>query len=154
MPKITKKSRLPAGDDATAPPSASVPRLKLSLRLLHGAEIAFGPGKAELLEAIARTGSISAAGKSMDMSYRRAWQLVDVMNRCFKSPLVETAKGGNRGGGARLTPLGAEALARSRAMEAAAWQVSQAYLGMFDGLMAEMPSSPKEDDEAAPPALG
>jgi molybdate transport system regulatory protein len=85
----------------------------------------------------------------MDMSYRRAWQLVDVLNRCFKSPLVETAKGGSRGGGAWLTPLGAEVLARYRAMEAASSQVAQAYLGMFDGLMAEMPITHQEDSEAA-----
>lgn len=136
MPKPTSHS-------GTGPaPAASAPMLKLSLRLLHGGEIAFGPGKAELLEAIARTGSISAAGKQMDMSYRRAWQLVDVMNRSFKGALVETAKGGSHGGGARLTPLGVEVLARYRAMDAAAKQVAQAYAGLFDGLMAAPPRSP------------
>lgn len=130
MPKITKKTRSPA-------PEAGTPRLKLSLRLMHGEEIALGPGKAELLEAIARDGSISAAGKSMGMSYRRAWVLVDVMNRCFKGPLVETAKGGSHGGGARLTPLGVEMLAHYRAMDTAAKQVAQAYLGLFVNQMAD-----------------
>jgi molybdate transport system regulatory protein len=133
MPKLSKKSHASAEDTALA----SQPKLKLSLRLLHGGEIALGPGKADLLEAIVRTGSISAAGKSMDMSYRRAWQLVDVMNRCFKSPLVETAKGGSHGGGAWLTPLGQEMLAHYRAMDAAAKQVAQAYMGLFANSMAD-----------------
>lgn len=113
------------------------PCLKTSLRLMYGGEIALGPGKAELLEAIRDAGSISAAGKGMDMSYRRAWQLVEVMNRCFKGPLVETAKGGSHGGGARLTPLGETVLARYRAMERAAKQVGEAYLGLFDNLFRE-----------------
>ncbi len=130
---------------ACEPQETSLPQLKLSVRLLHGDEIALGPGKAELLEAIARTGSISAAGKSMNMSYRRAWMLVDVMNRCFRSPLVETAKGGSHGGGARLSPLGEEVLAHYRAMDAAAKQVAMAYLGLFENLVAE--SSTKKDSD-------
>lgn len=140
MPKITKKSSLPAEDGANqtagAAPS-SLPRLKLSLRLMHGEEIALGPGKADLLEAIVRTGSISAAGKSMEMSYRRAWQLVDVMNRCFKGPLVETAKGGSHGGGAWLTPLGKEMLAHYRTVDSATQQVAKAYLRLFENMMAK-----------------
>ena len=75
-----------------------------------------GPGKADLLEAIAETGSISAAARQMRMSYRRAWILVDTMNTCFKKPLVDTSKGGADGGGARLTPLGTNVLARYRAL--------------------------------------
>jgi molybdate transport system regulatory protein len=144
MPKLKKKSTLPTSQivtqttDGTTP--SPVPRLKLSLRLLHGEEIALGPGKAELLEAISRTGSISAAGKSMEMSYRRAWVLVDVMNRCFKTPLVETAKGGSHGGGAWLTPLGVEMLAHYRAMDAAAKQVALAYIKLFENQMAETPA--------------
>lgn len=141
MPK-KKKLVTQAGDAEmlTAAPDQALPsrpRLKLSLRLLHGDEIALGPGKAELLEAITRTGSISAAGKSMEMSYRRAWMLVDVMNRCFISPLVETAKGGSHGGGAWLTPLGEEVLANYQAMDAAAKQVAMAYIGVFEHKMAE-----------------
>ena len=76
----------------------------LSFRLILGDDIALGPGKVQLLEAIRDTGSIAAAGRSMNMSYKRAWHLVDTMNRCFKSPLVETSKGGAHGGGAQLTP--------------------------------------------------
>lgn len=84
--------------------------LQIRARLMHGAEIAMGPGKAELLQAIADTGSISGAARKMGMSYRRAWLLVDTMNRCFVSPLVSSAAGGAQGGGAQLTPLGAEVL--------------------------------------------
>jgi len=141
MPKLKKKPALSTGEGETQASAMgggllpSQPRLKLSLRLMHGEAIALGPGKAELLEAIRRTGSISAAGKSMEMSYRRAWMLVDVMNRCFKSPLVETAKGGSHGGGARLTPLGEDVLAHYRAMDTAAKQVASAYIGLFENLM-------------------
>jgi molybdate transport system regulatory protein len=153
MPKLKKKSALSTSQIVTQPndgtaPIPAMPRLKLSLRLLHGEEIALGPGKAELLEAISRTGSISAAGKSMEMSYRRAWVLVDVMNRCFKTPLVETAKGGSHGGGAKLTPLGVEMLAHYRAMDAAAKQVALAYIKLFENQMAETTALTSED---APP---
>jgi len=82
--------------------------------------VAMGPGKADLLEAIAAAGSISAAGRAMNMSYRRAWQLVDMMNRSFAAPLVHSAAGGQHGGGARLTDMGKAVLERYRAMEAAA----------------------------------
>jgi len=87
------------------------------VRILSDEQIAFGPGKAELLEAIYRTGSISQAAKSMDMSYRRAWQLVDTMNQCFRSNLVDTQTGGTHGGGAVLTELGQVVLKKFRAME-------------------------------------
>ena len=149
MPKITKKSfaNISEAEIQTSAASDSIqpsPRLKLSLRLMHGDEIALGPGKAELLAAIADTGSISSAGKSMNMSYRRAWMLVDTMNRCFKSPLVETAKGGSHGGGAWLTPLGKEVLAHYQTMDSAAKQVAKAYLGLFDNFMAGQVIVPSE----------
>ena len=78
---------------------------------------AIGPGKAELIERIAQTGSISAAARAMGMSYRRAWQLVEALNRDFQKPVVLTAIGGQRGGGARVTPFGEEILALFRKME-------------------------------------
>lgn len=81
-------------------------RLKLKLQLYCDDEIAMGPGKAALLQAIARTGSISAAGRELGMSYRRAWLLVDTMNRCFAEPLVET----HSGAGAKVTATGESAL--------------------------------------------
>ncbi len=90
------------------------------LRVLLGASIAIGPGKADLLEAIAELGSISAAARRMGMSYRRAWLLVETMNTCFRQPLVEARRGGRAGGGARLSALGREALSRYRAMESKA----------------------------------
>lgn len=93
---------------------------KPRLRVLLGAAIALGPGKADLLEAIAASGSIAAAARGLGMSYRRAWLLVRTMNRSFRGDLVAAAPGGRRGGGAGLTPLGREVLAQYRAMEAKA----------------------------------
>ncbi|MFC5302398.1 winged helix-turn-helix domain-containing protein [Azospira restricta] len=93
--------------------AASGPRL----RVLLGASIAIGPGKAELLEAIGRSGSISAAAREMGMSYRRAWLLVEAVNAAFAEPVVATATGGSGGGGAQLTAFGAEVVARYRRME-------------------------------------
>jgi molybdate transport system regulatory protein len=78
-----------------------------------------GPGRADLLEGIAETGSIAAAGKRMAMSYKRAWGLVQALNEGFGAPLVETSRGGAEQGGARLTANGAFVLARYRAMQAA-----------------------------------
>ncbi len=86
----------------------------IKIRISHGKNIAFGPGKADLLDAIQQLGSISAAAKSMKMSYRRAWELVNVMNQCFKEPLVASATGGQHGGGASLTALGKSILQNYR----------------------------------------
>ena len=93
------------------------------IRILIGAIIAIGPGRADLLAAIARTGSISAAAREMKMSYRRAWLLVEAMNTAFRRPLVEALAGGRSGGGARVTELGAEVLRRYRMMEGKAARV-------------------------------
>lgn len=79
-----------------------------------------GPGKADLLEGIAETGSIAAAGRRMGMSYKRAWGLVEAMNEAFRGPVVTAAKGGAGGGGAALSPLGARVLAAYRGLEAKA----------------------------------
>jgi len=89
----------------------------LKIHLPHGNESAIGSGKADLLEAIQRAGSISAAARDMGMSYRRAWDLVDTMNRSFVQPLVETATGGSHGGGARVSDFGVEVLSRYRDLE-------------------------------------
>ncbi len=93
--------------------------LKLKLQLACGDSYALGPGKADLLDAIRQEGSISAAGRALGMSYRRAWLLVDEMNRCFTDPLVETLRGGGRERGARLTGTGTAMLAAYRELEAA-----------------------------------
>lgn len=92
--------------------------LKIKLQLFAGDERAFGPGRADVLAAIEREGSISAAGRSLGMSYRYTWMLVESMNRCFVERLVEAAPGGKRGGGAVLTEAGRRALAAYRALEA------------------------------------
>lgn len=76
-----------------------------------------GPGKADLLAAIDTTGSIAGAGRALGMSYQKTRHLLDQMNQCFKAPVAEAFKGGAQGGGARLTELGREALARYRGME-------------------------------------
>lgn len=102
-----------------------VPILKIKLQIYCGEEIAMGPGKADLLEAIAAQGSISGAGRAMGMSYRRAWLLVDAMNRCWRAPLVATTPGGAAKGGARLTPAGHTVLALYRQMQAAAQGLHQ-----------------------------
>ena len=106
---------------------------------MFGPEIAIGPGKADLLEAIAATGSISESARRMAMSYRRAWLLVDTMNRCFREPLVASATGGSGGGGASLTPFGRRVLARFRAMEAHVDRALRADLERFSELLADRP---------------
>ncbi|MCU0805323.1 MAG: LysR family transcriptional regulator [Burkholderiales bacterium] len=94
--------------------------LGVRLRVVLERGIAIGPGKADLLEAIAATGSIAAAARGMGMSYKRAWLLVETMNALFRAPLVDCAKGGRAGGGATLTALGDDVLAAYRRMEEAA----------------------------------
>jgi len=89
--------------------------LKLQIACADG--LALGPGKADLLDAIASQGSISAAARTLGMSYRRAWQLVDEMNRCFDPPVVETLRGGGAERGARVTPTGTDVLQAYREME-------------------------------------
>ncbi len=93
------------------------PRIQFRFRISAGNDIAVGPGKIDLLEAIDATGSITAAARLLGMSYRRAWLLVDTMNRCFRTPVVEAEAGGKRGGGARLTKLGTEVIERYRRIE-------------------------------------
>jgi molybdate transport system regulatory protein len=93
------------------------PLVRLRIRLAPGIDL--GPGKADLLEGILETGSISAAGRRMRMSYKRAWQLVDELNALFDAPLVAKSTGGAGGGGASLTRRGREVLQRYRRMHAA-----------------------------------
>lgn len=111
----------------------------LTLRLLGRSAAAMGPGKAELVERIAQTGSISAAAREMGMSYRRAWQLVEALNAAFREPVVTTEIGGRRGGGARVTRYGAGLVARFRAMEARASRAIAADLRL---LSAELRKDP------------
>lgn len=91
---------------------------RLKLRLEFAAPLTLGPGKARLLELIDRLGSISAAGREMGMSYKRAWSLIEEMNSAFTLPVVDSSRGGTGGGGARLTDTGKEVLLRFRKLEA------------------------------------
>jgi molybdate transport system regulatory protein len=102
--------------------------LKIKIQILCGPEIAMGPGKADLLDAIRAHGSISAAGRAMGMSYRRAWLLVDVMNRCWQDKLVGTVPGGGRERGAQVTPAGEAILAAYRAMQSAATDAAAPHM--------------------------
>lgn len=112
--------------------------LQIRARLMAGDDIAMGPGKADLLAAIAATGSISGAARQMGMSYRRAWLLVDTMNRCFREPLVSSAAGGSQGGGARLTPLGEEVLNKYRALEQALDSAARTHADALRKLLARL----------------
>ena len=91
---------------------------RITLRIDFDEDRAVGPGKIRLLELLGETGSISAAGRAMGMSYRRAWLLVDALNQTFRQPVVQTRGGGIGGGGADLTAFGADLVANYRAMEA------------------------------------
>jgi molybdate transport system regulatory protein len=114
--------------------------LRLRVVLRHGA--ALGPGKIDLLEAIAETGSIRAAGSRFKMSYRRAWGLVAELNGMFKTPLVVAETGGRGGGGARLTPLGHTVVERFRRMEANSWSaVERDFRVLSKALAKESPGS-------------
>src|ERR1700709_289910 len=95
--------------------AAATDRLSIRLHLASGARI--GPGKVAVLEEIGRSGSISAAGRALRMSYRRTWQLVEDLNRSLGTPVVETAAGGSGGGGAVLTAAGMAIITRYRAIE-------------------------------------
>jgi molybdate transport system regulatory protein len=97
--------------------ASAKPLPQLSVRIDLDAEDRIGPGKIQLLEKIQQFGSISAAGRAMDMSYKRAWDLVDEINRICRQPAVERQTGGKNGGGAALTPFGASLVARYRKIE-------------------------------------
>lgn len=119
--------------------------LKLKAQLFCGDEPALGPGKAMLLDAIVAEGSISAAGRALGMSYRRAWLLVDGMNRCFAERLVETTAGGGRDRGAKLTAAGHAALAAYRRLEAALSAATEGEpLNTLRSMLRDHPIAPGE----------
>jgi molybdate transport system regulatory protein len=98
---------------------------RAAIKIDFGTEVRLGPGKVRLLELIAETGSISAAARQMEMSYRRAWLLIDEVNGIFGHPVVETAAGGTGGGGAKITPLGEAVIAAFRDIENTATELVQ-----------------------------
>lgn len=100
----------------------------LSLRINLDPDGRIGPGKIELLEKIAAFGSISAAARKMDMSYKHAWDLVEEMNALFGKPVVAAQTGGKRGGGAHLTDMGLALVSRFRAIEQAAASAADGHI--------------------------
>lgn len=101
---------------------------RAAIKVDFGTEVRLGPGKVRLLELVAETGSISAAARQMEMSYRRAWLLIDEINGIFGKPVIETAAGGAGGGGAKITPLGKNVIAAFRSLEKEATELVQAKL--------------------------
>lgn len=109
---------------------------RVRIRIVFGDEAMLGPGKADLLGAIVQTGSIAAAGREMAMSYKRAWSLVDEMNKAFEPPLVEAVRGGAKGGGARLTEAGETVLAHYRKLEEITAEAGAARIGQLRAMLA------------------
>lgn len=127
-------------------------RLGLHLRVVLQGGIAVGPGRAELLEAIRETGSISAAGRAMTMSYKRAWDLVEQMNASFRMPLVSTSTGGPSGGGSRLTATGEAVLAAFRAIETITTAAAADKLRELAALLPPAALPPATEPDAIPSA--
>ncbi|PZN93554.1 MAG: LysR family transcriptional regulator [Hyphomicrobiales bacterium] len=121
--------------------SRQKPAAAISVRVDLTPGSRLGPGKIDLLEAISETGSISGAGRAMKMSYRRAWLLVDNLNRMFRQPLVEAAPGGAKGGGAHLTAMGREVVAHYRAMESKALKAAAIHIDALQDAAAEPAST-------------
>jgi len=120
--------------DHSDPPDAPV----LKVRLVIGG-VMLGPGKADLLQSIGETGSIAAAGRRMNMSYKRAWMLVEQMNAAFAAPLVDSTRGGMRGGGARLTETGQEVLDRYRRLVADAEAAGADEIAALRAMLGDIP---------------
>ncbi|WP_029057835.1 winged helix-turn-helix domain-containing protein [Stappia stellulata] len=107
---------------------------RVRLRLVFSPDFALGPGKADLLEGIAETGSIAAAGRRMGMSYKRAWSLVESLNTAFAAPLVTRSRGGAKGGGASLTQTGEQVLSHYRSAERVAADAARDDVGILRDL--------------------
>ncbi len=114
-------------------------RPRLRIRIVFGETEMMGPGKADLLERIDRTGSIAAAGREMRMSYKRAWTLIETLNAMFHEPVVESARGGPGVGGAHLTETGHKVLRLYRAFEAEAERAGVSQVEAMQRLMTDIP---------------
>jgi molybdate transport system regulatory protein len=128
----------------------TLPPLNPVLRIDFPPGERLGHGKIELMELIVETGSISAAGRAMDMSYRRAWLLVDALNHMFRQPVIESQRGGKQGGGAALTAFGAELLDRYRGMEK---RMNDALRADIDWLEANRNPDAALNTDREPPTL-
>ena len=126
---------MPSAKRTPGKPRRPPPVVRLRLRVSVGDVVAIGPGKVSLIEAVAEHGSISAAARSIEMSYRRAWMLLDELNRSLKRPAIETAQGGERGGGARLTPTGVAVIRHYREAEQVALAAGRPHLTRLMALM-------------------
>jgi len=123
---------------------------RLTLRVDFGPGRSIGPGKIRLLEAIDRTGSISQAGRTLGMSYRRAWLLIDDMNQCFRDAVVSARPGGSQGGGAVLTEFGAELVRDYRVMETAAEVAAQKRLRGLEAALRKSSAAKSSAKSAMP----
>ena len=130
-----------------ASPADTPAQPRLRIRIVFGQAEMIGPGKAELLERLDRTGSIAAAGREMGMSYKRAWELIGTLNAMFRAPLVESTRGGPGGGGAVLTTNGRRVLALYRAFEAEAATAGAARLAEIGALLADTSQSDIPDEK-------
>lgn len=116
-------------------PASVPPEVRFRMRIRQGDVLALGPGKVALLEAIGEHGSISAAARSLGMSYRRAWLLIDELNRSLKSPATHSGHGGRSGGGSELTPVGVEIVDLYRGIEAQAYAACAARITALTALI-------------------
>ena len=122
----------------TAPGSPDDAPTRLRLRLVFGEDAMLGPGKADLLELIREAGSIAGAGRRMKMSYKRAWMLVEEMNSAFAEPLVDSTRGGAKGGGAHLTAAGEAVLANYRRLEGRVAEAGAAEIAAIRGMLRDI----------------
>ena len=135
MPSTSRPSSKP-NPQAPSGSAGARPVAKFRMRITARGVIAIGPGKVALLEAIAATGSITEAAKSLEMSYRRAWLLLDELNSSLREPAVESAKGGSRGGGSELTATGRRLIDLYRSVEVTAAKACEAEVTQLLGLLA------------------
>lgn len=137
---VTKSSTKTAATGRSRPaqgaPKRPKPVARFRLRITSGDVNVIGPGKISLLEAISETGSITSAAKSLEMSYRRAWMLLDELNRSLRKPAVDSAKGGQNGGGSELTEVGRQLIESYRRIEETASSACASDIKRLLGLIA------------------
>ena len=132
-----RRSAKTAAKRAPEKPGAQpAPTARFRLRVTAGDEIAIGPGKISLLEAIGETGSLTAGARQIGMSYRRAWLLLDLLNRSLERPAVTSSKGGEHGGGSELTEVGRKLIELYRGIEATAGRACADAIKQMIGLLA------------------
>jgi molybdate transport system regulatory protein len=135
MAESAKTQSLPAKPARTRASTKTLPEVRFRMRVRKGETVALGPGKVDLLEAVREHGSISAAARSLDMSYRRAWLLIDELNKSLKSPATVSEQGGQSGGGCVLTPVGENIVRLYRDIEAQAQKACAKQIGELTRLI-------------------